>query len=154
MILLAILFFLLSPGVLFTIPKGTKGFLFSNQTSVTAVIVHTFLFIMLYSFLKHILHIRSYEGFQCGCGCQQQQQQQCGCQQQQQPRCNCIPSCKIPRPTGVKPKPNSGQNNGPNNGPNNGQNNGPKPKQKCIPPKKVTWYEYIFGNPTTIPYRL
>lgn len=40
----AILFFLLSPGVLITIPPRSRGLWMSGQTSLVAVIIHTVLF--------------------------------------------------------------------------------------------------------------
>ena len=86
--LLTALFFLLSPGILITIPKGTKGYFFSCQTSVTAAIVHALVFIVLYTILHRFLD--DHEGFGCGC-------------QQEQPTCGCKPPC--PPPTCVKPKP-------------------------------------------------
>jgi hypothetical protein len=60
---LAALFFLLSPGVILTIPAGTKGFFFSSQTSVAAAIVHALVFVIVLCLLK------SYgimEGFEAG----------------------------------------------------------------------------------------
>ena len=39
------LFFLLSPGVLLTIPAGSRGLLFSGQTSMLAAAVHAVVFI-------------------------------------------------------------------------------------------------------------
>ena len=88
--LLAALFFLLSPGVLLTLPKGSKGYFFSSQTSITAAIVHALVFVVLYTVLRRVYKD---EGF--GCGCQQQQQQSCG----------CVPQCEKPKPTCKKPKP-------------------------------------------------
>jgi hypothetical protein len=47
-----ILFVLLSPGVLLTIPPLSRGLLMSGQTSTTAVIVHAVVFALVYSFLR------------------------------------------------------------------------------------------------------
>jgi Protein of unknown function (DUF3339) len=47
-----ILFILLSPGVLLTLPPLSKGVLMSGQTSVTAVIVHAVVFAVVYSYLR------------------------------------------------------------------------------------------------------
>jgi len=90
--LLASLFFLLSPGVILTLPKGSKGYFFSGQTSVTAAIVHALVFIVVYTVLRYVYKD---EGFGCGCGCQQEPQ----------PACECIPACEVPEPTCKKPKP-------------------------------------------------
>jgi hypothetical protein len=40
-----LLFFVLSPGVLLTIPPGSKGLFLSCQTSVTAALVHAVVFV-------------------------------------------------------------------------------------------------------------
>ena len=61
MFLLAALFFVLSPGVLLTLPPGSKGIWMSCQTSVPAAIVHSLVFVLVLHLLK-----RSYglmEGF-------------------------------------------------------------------------------------------
>lgn len=39
-----LLFFLLSPGVVLTLPPGSKGVFFSCQTSILAVLVHAVVF--------------------------------------------------------------------------------------------------------------
>jgi hypothetical protein len=41
---LGILFFALSPGVLLTLPAGSKGFWMSRQTSLVAALVHAIVF--------------------------------------------------------------------------------------------------------------
>ena len=43
---LAALFFVLSPGVLLTLPPGSKGIFFSGQTSLVAAFVHALVFIL------------------------------------------------------------------------------------------------------------
>jgi len=41
-----LLFFVLSPGVLLTIPSGSKGLFLSGQTSVLAALVHAVVFVV------------------------------------------------------------------------------------------------------------
>jgi hypothetical protein len=48
----AAVFFLLSPGVLLTIPAGSKGLLFSRQTSIAAAAVHALVFVWVMSWLR------------------------------------------------------------------------------------------------------
>ena len=43
-----LLFLLLSPGVILTLPPGSKGVFFSCQTSILAAVVHAVLFVYLY----------------------------------------------------------------------------------------------------------
>lgn len=45
-----LLFVLLSPGVILTLPPSSKGVFFSGQTSVLAVLLHALVFV----FLLHI----------------------------------------------------------------------------------------------------
>jgi hypothetical protein len=59
-----ILFIILSPGILLTIPAGSRGLFMSGQTSLVAVIVHALVFIVVGAFLKPI-----FVGRGCGCGC-------------------------------------------------------------------------------------
>ncbi len=47
-----LLFFLLSPGVLLTIPPGSKGLFMSGQTSVVAALVHAVVFIVVGHMLR------------------------------------------------------------------------------------------------------
>jgi len=128
--LLAALFFLLSPGVLLTLPKGSKGYFFSGQTSVTAAIVHALVFIVLYTVLQRVYKD---EGF--GCGCQQQQQQQ---------SCGCVPPCEKPKPTcntpTSKPKPTCKERN-------SIANSVPRHKRMC---RGRSWYEWLFGDSNSI----
>ncbi len=58
----ALLFFLLSPGVLLTIPAGSRGLWMSGQTSVTAAAVHALVFVV----AMYILYpyVRGFEGFE------------------------------------------------------------------------------------------
>lgn len=48
----AVLFILLTPGVLLTLPPGSKGVFMSGQTNLLAVGVHTLVFALLFSFLR------------------------------------------------------------------------------------------------------
>ena len=50
----ALLFIVLTPGVLLTIPPGTEGVLLSGQTGIVQVIVHAVIFSILYSSLRGI----------------------------------------------------------------------------------------------------
>jgi hypothetical protein len=61
MVVLAALFFLLSPGVLLTLPAGSKGVWMSGQTSIAAAIVHALVFVLVLHYLKR--YMRSMEGF-------------------------------------------------------------------------------------------
>ena len=47
-----VLFVLLTPGILLTIPPGSRGVFKSGQSSVTAVGVHTLVFALVFSFLR------------------------------------------------------------------------------------------------------
>ena len=47
-----ILFILLSPGMILTVPPGDNGVLASGQTSITAVVVQAVLFALLYLSLR------------------------------------------------------------------------------------------------------
>ncbi len=54
-LLAALLFFLLSPGVLVTLPPGSKGVFMSGQTSVMAALVHAVVFVVVsYYVLKYV----------------------------------------------------------------------------------------------------
>jgi hypothetical protein len=44
--LCGLLFFVLSPGVLLTIPAGSKGLFMSGQTSLAAAAVHAVVFVI------------------------------------------------------------------------------------------------------------
>lgn len=50
-----VLFILLSPGVLLTLPPGRKGIFMSGQTSVLAVLVHAVVFYLVLVYLKPII---------------------------------------------------------------------------------------------------
>lgn len=58
MIYLIALFFVLSPGVLLTLPPGGRGLLMSGQTSLLAAAVHAVVFALAYQYLFGL-----YEGF-------------------------------------------------------------------------------------------
>ena len=45
-LLAVIIFFLLSPGVIVTLPPGSRGVFMSCQTSVVAALVHAVLFVV------------------------------------------------------------------------------------------------------------
>lgn len=47
-----LLFVVLTPGVLLTIPPGSKGLFMSGQTSTAAVAVHTLVYAVLFAFLR------------------------------------------------------------------------------------------------------
>jgi hypothetical protein len=49
LILLTLLFILLSPGFLLTLPPGAKGMIFSEETSNLAVVVHSVAFFSILS---------------------------------------------------------------------------------------------------------
>jgi hypothetical protein len=67
MIFLAFLFFILSPGMLLTLPPGSKGVWMSCQTSVAAALVHTIVFSLLVYYMIDILRALGYkEGFENG----------------------------------------------------------------------------------------
>ncbi len=57
--LAAILFIVLSPGVLLTLPPGSKGVFMSCQTSLLAVLVHAVVFYLALMYVP-----RYFEGFQ------------------------------------------------------------------------------------------
>jgi hypothetical protein len=61
-LLIAVLFFVLSPGVLLTLPPGSKGIFTSGQTSLVAAAVHALVF-MVAVHLLWIYVIHPTEGF-------------------------------------------------------------------------------------------
>jgi len=54
-IITVILFIILTPGLIFTLPDNNTGLLFSRKTNIIAVIVHTLLFIFLFGILTFAL---------------------------------------------------------------------------------------------------
>lgn len=64
LVLATILFVLLSPGILLTLPAGGKGIVMSGQTSMMAVLVHAVLFYFLVPFLAPLARRVGLEGFQ------------------------------------------------------------------------------------------
>lgn len=48
----AVLFIILSPGLFLTIPPGSGGLFMSGQTSLQSVAVHTLVFALLYAFIR------------------------------------------------------------------------------------------------------
>jgi len=59
---LAILFFILSPGVLLTLPPGSRGVFTSGQTSLAAAAVHALVF-MVVAHLLWVYVVHPAEGF-------------------------------------------------------------------------------------------
>lgn len=64
LVLATLLFVLLSPGVLLTLPAGSKGIVMSGQTSFMAVLVHAVLFYFLVPFLAPTARRFGLEGFE------------------------------------------------------------------------------------------
>jgi hypothetical protein len=52
LIVTAMLFALLSPGMLLTLPPGSRGVFASGETSVTSVFVHALVFAVVFAFLR------------------------------------------------------------------------------------------------------
>lgn len=48
----AVLFILLSPGLLLTLPPGSNGVFRSGQTSISAIITHALVFALIFAFLR------------------------------------------------------------------------------------------------------
>ena len=65
-LLIAILFIILSPGLLITVPAGSKGMWMSRQTSVKAILVHTLVFIIFYQLYLNTCGV--WEGFEDASG--------------------------------------------------------------------------------------
>ena len=63
LLLLGFLFFILSPGILLTLPPGSRGVLVSGQTSVAAAAVHALVF-MVAAYLLYVYVVRPSEGFE------------------------------------------------------------------------------------------
>ncbi len=55
------LFFVLSPGVLLTLPPGSKGVFMSRQTSLLAAAVHAVVFVLVAGYLRRNY---TWEGFE------------------------------------------------------------------------------------------
>ena len=47
-----LLFVLLSPGLLLTIPKGSKGLFMSGQTSMVSILTHSLVFALVFGLLR------------------------------------------------------------------------------------------------------
>jgi len=47
-----VLFIILSPGFLLTIPPSSNGLFRSNQTSISSIFVHAIVFALIYSYLR------------------------------------------------------------------------------------------------------
>jgi len=66
----AILFFVLSPGVLLTLPPGGRGIIMSGQTSVLAALVHAVVFAIASHYVWQYYKTGRWEGFATsGSGC-------------------------------------------------------------------------------------
>lgn len=52
LIVTTILFLVLSPGMLLTLPPGSKGVYMSGQTSTASVLVHTVVFALVFALLR------------------------------------------------------------------------------------------------------
>lgn len=66
-ILLAVLFFLLSPGVLLTLPPCSKGVWMSRQTSISAALVHALVFVLVYTVAEKYYRVEHFgKGYQGG----------------------------------------------------------------------------------------
>ena len=52
LIVTTILFIILSPGILLSIPPGTKGLFMSGQTSLSAAVVHAAVFATVFAILR------------------------------------------------------------------------------------------------------
>ena len=63
MIFEVILFILLSPGLLLTLPPVGKSFWMTMKTSIPAIFLHAFIFGVLLYFKKYLPIVGSYEGF-------------------------------------------------------------------------------------------
>ena len=59
-----VLFIVLSPGVLLTLPPGRRGIFMSGQTSLIAVLVHAVVFYLALCYLKPIARRIFGEGFE------------------------------------------------------------------------------------------
>lgn len=57
----AVLFFVLSPGVLLTLPPGSRGVLMSRQTSLLAAAVHALVFVLVAGYIRRNY---TWEGFE------------------------------------------------------------------------------------------
>ena len=62
-LLVAVLFFVLSPGVLLTLPPGSRGIFASGQTSLAAAAIHALVFMVAVHFLWIFVIRPSHEGF-------------------------------------------------------------------------------------------
>ncbi len=65
---LAVLFFVLSPGVLLTLPPGSRGVFASGQTSLAAAAVHALVF-MVVAHLLWVYVVHPTEGFTAAPSC-------------------------------------------------------------------------------------
>ena len=67
LIVCGLLFFLLSPGVLLTIPPCSKGLFMSGQTSILAAAVHAVVFVIVgHLVMRYIVRPAMISGFEGG----------------------------------------------------------------------------------------
>jgi hypothetical protein len=59
----ALLFALLSPGLILTLPAGSRGVFYSGQTSYVAIAVHTLIFALALCAVQHLYRRVYLEGF-------------------------------------------------------------------------------------------
>jgi hypothetical protein len=64
LLVVVLLFILLSPGVLLTLPPGSKGVWMSRQTSFAAVVVHTLVFLAALYAVKNYVYPSRIDAFQ------------------------------------------------------------------------------------------
>jgi hypothetical protein len=60
---LVLLFFILSPGVLLTLPAGPRGVFMSGQTSLLAAFVHAIVFAIVFAYRRDIPVLREVLAF-------------------------------------------------------------------------------------------
>jgi thiol-disulfide isomerase/thioredoxin len=61
-LLIAVLFFVLSPGVLLTLPPGSRGIFASGQTSLVAAAVHALVFMAAICLLSMYIPMEGFSG--------------------------------------------------------------------------------------------
>ena len=84
----ALLFFLLSPGVLLTIPAGSRGVWMSGQTSITSALVHAIVFVGILYFIQSNTNVM--EGFATACSFNSDCGNNAYCENKK-----CVSGCKI-----------------------------------------------------------
>ena len=84
---LTLLFIVLSPGVLLTLPPVGKQILFSGKTSLLAVVVHAFVFYLIASFC--LLMIEGFEAEPAECNVTKDKPKGCKCAPKRNVKGNC-----------------------------------------------------------------